>query len=305
MKSILIIPTYNGGELWRTVSSAISAQKYDCEYVLTIDSSSDDNTREISESNGFQLIKIDKKAFNHGGTRNLAIDSIESINDVDIAIFITQDAIPEEHYISKIVSSFEDPAVAIAYGRQLPHDNANPIARHARMFNYGKDSHSLGLSDKPKYGIKTVFTSNSFSAYRINVFKELAGFPSNTILSEDMYLAAKAVLAGYKVAYVAESAVKHSHNYTPLEEFKRYFDIGVFHHDEKWIREAFGGAGGEGKKFIVSEFRTLLKENPSWIPRACLHNALKLFGYKLGQNYKKIPSKYIKKLSMHKRYWDK
>lgn len=302
MKAILIVPTYNGGNLWRKVSSVISEQQNDCEYILTVDSSSDDDSRETSRANGFKIIKIDKKEFNHGGTRNLAINVAH--DDIDIAIFLTQDAIPEDKYISKIVSSFDDPDVAVAYGRQLPHDDANPIAKHARMFNYGKESHTLGLSDKQKYGIKTVFTSNSFSAYRIKVFKELAGFPSNTILSEDMYLAAKAVLAGYKVAYVAEAAVKHSHNYTPIEEFKRYFDIGVFHHDEKWIRESFGGAGGEGKKFIVSELISLLKEKPGWIPRACLHNALKLLGYKLGQNYKKIPSKYIKKLSMHKRYWD-
>lgn len=301
MKAILIVPTYNGGDLWRQVSSAISQQKNDCECILTVDSSSDDDTRETSSANGFKIIKIDKSEFNHGGTRNLAINSA---CDIDIAIFLTQDAIPEINSLSNIISIFQNSDIAVAYGRQLPHDDANPIAAHARLFNYGSESNIFGLEDKQEYGIKTVFSSNSFSAYRIGVFKELAGFPSNTILSEDMYFAAKAVLAGYKIAYVAESAVKHSHNYTPLEEFKRYFDIGVFHHDEKWIRDTFGGAGGEGKRFIISEFTTLLKENPSWIPRAFLHNSLKILGYKLGQNYKIIPKKFIKKLSMHKRYWD-
>ncbi|VCW13919.1 hypothetical protein BANRA_01245 [Escherichia coli] len=43
-----------------------------------------------------------------------------------------------------------------------------------------------------------------------------------------MYYTAKAILAGYKVAYVADAVVKHSHNYSPIDEFKRYFDIGVF-----------------------------------------------------------------------------
>ncbi|MBE0150836.1 glycosyltransferase family 2 protein [Serratia fonticola] len=298
MKVILIVPTYNGGDLWRQVSSAISEQKNDCECILTVDSSSDDDTRETSRANGFKIVKIDKSEFNHGGTRNLAINTT---CDIDIAIFLTQDAIPEINSLSNIISVFQNSDIAVAYGRQLPHDDANPIAAHARLFNYGCESNILGLEDKQKYGIKTVFSSNSFSAYRISVFKELAGFPSNTILSEDMYFAAKAVLAGYKIAYVAESAVKHSHNYTPLEEFKRYFDIGVFHHDEKWIRDTFGGAGGEGKRFIISEFTTLLKEKPSWIPRAFLHNSLKILGYKLGQNYKIIPKKFIKKLSMHKR----
>jgi rhamnosyltransferase len=62
--------------------------------------------------------------------------------------------------------------------------------------------------------------SNSFSAYRLSIFNEIGRFPSNTILCEDMYYTAKAILAGYKVAYVADAVVKHSHNYSPIDEFK-------------------------------------------------------------------------------------
>lgn len=152
-------------------------------------------------------------------------------------------------------------------------------------------------------GLKTVFMSNSFSAYRLTAFRELGGFPSDTILCEDMYYTAKAVLAGYKVAYVHDALVAHSHNYSPLEEFKRYFDIGVFHTDEPWIRKAFGGAGGEGKKFILSEIFFLLRNNPLWIPVACINNLMKFLGYKIGQKYKNIPLSIIKKFSMHTRYW--
>ena len=118
-----------------------------------------------------------------------------------------------------------------------------------------------------------------------------------------MYYTAKAVLAGYKVAYVHDALVAHSHNYSPFEEFKRYFDIGVFHTDEPWIRKAFGGAGGEGKKFILSELFFLLRNNPLWIPIACINNLMKFLGYKIGQKYKNLPLSIIKKFSMHTRYW--
>src|SRR5699024_8480726 len=107
-------------------------------------------------------------------------------------------------------------------------------------------SYIADLSKRNTMGLKTVFNSNSFSAYRVSTFMEIGGFPDDTILSEDMYFAARAVLSGYKIAYVAEAEVRHSHNYSSLEEFRRYFDIGVFHCDEPWIRKAFGGAGGEG-----------------------------------------------------------
>ncbi|MFE8117189.1 glycosyltransferase family 2 protein [Brenneria goodwinii] len=302
MKVRVVIPAYNGGELWLKVCAAIKKQSENFDSVLVIDSSSSDETCQIAEESGFQVIKIDKTEFNHGGTRN---QGVENSTDVDIVIFLTQDAIPEPDCIKSILSVFNDPKVVVAYGRQLPHDDANPIATHARYFNYGVKNHVLGLDDKKKYGIKTVFSSNSFSAYRTNIFRELGGFPSNTILGEDMYFAAKAALAGYKIAYVAESSVKHSHNYSVLEEFKRYFDIGVFHHDEPWIRKNFGGAGGEGKRFIFSELNFLLKNAPIWIPLACFNNFFKIIGYKLGQNYSKLPNSLVKKFSMHKGYWYK
>lgn len=66
-----------------------------------------------------------------------------------------------------------------------------------------------------------------------------------------MYFAAKSVLNGYKVAYIAEAMVRHSHNYSLTEEFKRYFDIGVFHADQQWIRNDFGGAGGRKAFFNI------------------------------------------------------
>lgn len=37
------------------------------------------------------------------------------------------------------------------------------------------------------------------------------------------------VLAGWYNAYCAEAKVYHSHNYTILQEVRRYFDTGAFH----------------------------------------------------------------------------
>ena len=84
--------------------------------------------------------------------------------------------------------------------------------------------------------MKTAFNSNSFAAYRRKALKDVGGFPINTILSEDMYVTAKMLLKNWSVAYCADAKVYHSHNYTIWQEFKRYFDIGVFHAKEAWIR---------------------------------------------------------------------
>ncbi|MEB7598142.1 glycosyltransferase family 2 protein [Raoultella terrigena] len=301
MKAYIAIPTYNGGTLWNLVAKKIREYTPQDTYVQIIDSGSQDSTVDIAKKYDFDVNKIESTNFNHGGTRNLMVELHK--NQYDVVIFLTQDAIPEPSFFENIISVFNDPFVACAYGRQLPHDDANAIASHARYFNYNEKSYIASFEDIPTMGIKTAFMSNSFSAYRINTFTELGGFPSNTILSEDMYYAAKSINGGFKVAYVSDSIVRHSHNYSVLEEFKRYFDIGVFHADQAWIREKFGGAGGEGRKFLYSELTYLLKNKPINIPVSVIHNIFKIAGYKLGQNYKALPRNLVKICSMHKRFW--
>ncbi|HBY7241214.1 TPA: glycosyltransferase family 2 protein [Klebsiella pneumoniae] len=302
MRYFIAIPTYNGGKIWEKSASEIKKYAPNDALVHVIDSESKDDTVNIAKQNGFDVQIIPGSEFNHGGTRNRAIDNFK---DYDIVIFLTQDAIPEMHFIENIIQAFDDPNVACAYGRQLPHEGANSLAKHARSFNYSSHGYVCGKENIPEMGIKTVFMSNSFSAYRLSIFQELGGFPSNTILCEDMYYAAKAVLAGYKIAYVPSAIVYHSHNYTPIEEFKRYFDIGVFHTDEQWIREKFGTAGGEGKKFIISELRYLIDKN-KWmiVPLAMINNFMKFMGYELGKRYRHIPKSLVRLCSMHKRFWN-
>ncbi|EPF7512771.1 TPA: glycosyltransferase family 2 protein [Klebsiella quasipneumoniae] len=300
MKYYIAIPTYNAGDVWRLTVSNIKEYAPQVN-VYVIDSSSVDDTKHLAEDAGFKVLNISGAEFNHGGTRNRLAE--ETDEEYDVVVFLTQDAIPQPKFLEGIISAFEDDDVACVYGRQLPHDDANPIAQHARYFNYPPNGYICGKEDIKHMGIKTVFMSNSFSAYRLSIFKELGGFPSNTILCEDMYFASKAILSGYKVAYISDSSVQHSHNYNPFEEFARYFDIGVFHKNEAWIRGSIGGAGGEGKKFIISEFFFLLKNAPLYIPLACLNNFMKILGFKLGQYYNFLPKRIIKKFSMHKRYW--
>ncbi|EAO4102324.1 O antigen biosynthesis rhamnosyltransferase RfbN, partial [Salmonella enterica] len=142
------------------------------------------------------------------------------------------------------------------------------------------------------------------AAYRRSVFEALGGFPEHTILAEDMFMAARMIQAGYKIAYCAEASVRHSHNYTPKQEFQRYFDTGVFHACNPWIQRDFGGAGGEGFRFVKSEIQFLLKNAPFWIPRALLTTFAKFLGYKLGKHWQSLPLPTCRYFSMYKSYWN-
>lgn len=302
----VVIPTCNGGKIWEEVALQLSQLKNKSVSIVTIDSESTDTTRKTSEKYGFEVLDVKRSEFNHGGTRNIAARYCIETLGAKLLMFLTQDAIlqsPED--IAEIITKkfSESPELAAIYGKQLPHDDANYIAQHARYYNYKNTSYKATPANHKSMGLKAVFLSNSFSVYNSQIFTTLGGFPENTILCEDMYFAARSIQNGYAIGYCPEIAVKHSHNYTPSAEFKRYFDIGVFHSCEPWISKMFGGAGGEGMKFLMSEFKFLLKRNPLHIIPASINNVMKIVGYKLGKNYQKIPPERRKAFSMHKAYW--
>lgn len=299
----IVIPTFNAGESWISCLNAIQCQSLKAHQLLVVDSNSSDSTAQTALNFGCSLIKTDPARFNHGRVRNLAI---ELLHDSEFVVFLTQDAILESKFsLQNLLNSFRDPAVGMAYGRQLPHLNSKPLGAHARLFNYPGISQTKSLSDANRLGIKTAFVSNSFAAYRRSALSDIGGFPANVILSEDTYVAAKLLLSHWRVAYVADATVLHSHDYSYLQEFRRYFDTGVFHSRESWILEQFGRSESEGAKFVKSELKYLVQKAPHLIPTAIARTFIKYFAFKIGQHEQLLPTKLKKFLSMHKGYWIK
>lgn len=270
---------------------------------VVIDSGSSGPEIEHSAKYGFEVIRIPKSEFNHGGTRQKAVQYLRA--GIEWVIFLTQDAIlanPEA--FENLLAAFADVSVSAAYGRQLPHAGAGPSGAHARLFNYGATSGLHSLASVPELGLKTCFISNSFAAYRVKDLLAMGGFPDNVILGEDTCVAGRLILAGKKIAYVAEACVYHSHDYSIMEEFHRYFDTGVFHAQQPWVVENFGGVSGEGKRFVISEWKYLIKHAPFLIPSALIRTAMKLLGYRLGCAYVRLPKAWLPALSMHKGHWN-
>ena len=301
LRIALCIPVLNAEKASSTLLESLNKQKVLPNKILIIDSSSTDRTVDIFQTAGNSVHIIPRSTFNHGATRQLALSLCP---DADIIIYMTQDAIlatPDS--IKNILAPFEDNKIGAVCGRQLPHTDASPLAAHARLFNYSAESSIKSRDDIPRLGIKAAFISNSFAAYRRTALMDVGGFPSDAILSEDTYVAAKMLQAGWKVAYSADATCYHSHNYSMMEEFRRYFDIGVFHGREFWYIELLGKAEGEGKKFVFLEISYLAKHASWLIPSALVRTGFKLLGYKLGQKEQGMPLWLKRKLSMNKGYW--
>ena len=301
-KVVVLVPICNPGNSWAKFISALLIQRPMPDACVVIDSASTDGADRTAQAAGLLVQRIERAAFNHGATRQIAIE--QHANTADFVVFLTQDAIltgPES--LDQLIRSFDDPTVAAAYGRQLPHPEATALAAHARLFNYPAQSHTSRLSDISIRGIKTCFLSNSFAAYRVSVLQELGGFSGELIIGEDTHLAARLIHAGYAIRYQAEATVYHSHNYSLLAEFQRYFDTGVFHAQQRHLLATFGGAGREGLRFVLSEVKYIFKHAPWRLPEAACRTCIKALAYRLGKKQARLPMAMRRYFSMTKGYW--
>jgi rhamnosyltransferase len=298
----LVIPTYNGGDLWRQCIAGILSQSNPPSSVVVVDSSSSDDTCLAAEQAGFHVVSIPQSEFDHGGTRTFALQFVRT----DHVVFLTQDAILEnENAIEVLLSVFDDPQVGAAYGRQLPHYDANPLVAFARQNSYKNTSYVTGLHTDTPQGFRKAFLSNSFSAYDVPMLKALGAFPNKLILGEDSYVAAKLLVSGKRVAYSAGALVRHSHNYRAVDEFKRYFDIGVFHSTQYWMIDKLGQVEGEGVKFALGQLQYLVKKRHfGWLLTSFFASFAKYIGYKLGRAHTRFNRAQCQRLSMYKSYWN-
>jgi len=299
----LVILTLNAAASASSVVEAVRSQRLQPYVWLVLDSGSSDGTVEVFRQAGADVVAIDRNRFDHGATRQMAIDRLDGVN---IVVFMTQDAVlADPDALGTLVTCLNDPKVGVAYGRQIPRPGAGAIERHARLFNYPDAGGVRTMDAAARLGIKAAFCSNSFAAWRRSALLAVGGFPSPSILGEDMLTAARLLQAGYGVVYCAEARVVHSHALTVGGEAKRYFDTGVMHADNGWLLQAFGSAGGEGFRFVRSEVHYLATHGAFLrIPEALSRDVVKLAAYRLGRAYRLLPRNWCRRMSMSPGYWD-
>lgn len=300
----VIIPTFNGEKSLVRFFDALKTQTVQPDEILVGDSCSDDASVEICAAYGAKITTIPRGEFDHGGTRT----KLAKMSRGDIIVFFTQDAIlADQDGINRLISPLlESSQIACSYGRQLPSDGAAVIPAHLRSFNYPPVSNVRDYSDRIHHGLKTVFISNSFAAYKKDQLEAVGFFKNGLIFGEDTCTLGRLLMEGYQVAYISEAAVYHSHNYSLFEEFKRSFDIGVLHKSESWLLETYGKAEGIGKQYIRSVFNMLWQERKYLLMVECFFRSIcKFTGYKLGKAYTGIPAALRPCLSLHKLWWQK
>lgn len=249
----VVIPTLNAADEIDSLLDTIEAQSVQPLDILVVDSSSDDGTvDEVAKHPCVNLVRIERKEFNHGSTRDMALRRSAG----EFVCFLTQDAVPASNrYLERLVAPFlADDSIALVTGRQLPKADARRFEQLVRKFNYPNVPSVRSKSDLPKYGIKTFFASDTCSAYRRTAYLECGGF-DHVNTNEDMLMAARFIASGLKVAYEPSAEVYHSHNLTPSQQFARNRAVGMFleSHADDLMYASEIGEGGRLVKAVSSE----------------------------------------------------
>lgn len=294
----VVIPTRNAGaELRQCLAPVLANRSVAC--CLVVDSQSSDNTAVLARELGCRVETIDAQTFNHGATRELA----RKIIGTDIVVFLTQDAImvgPEA--IDLLVAPLLDSRADIAYGRQLPKSGADLFESVPREFNYPPQSEIRRIGHAKSLGVFTFFCSDSFAAYRQSSLERVGGFPT-ILTNEDYFVTASVLQKGGAIAYVAEAQAWHSHRYTLMQEFRRFFDTGYVRGENRWLQNVVGNAEGRGVKMSSELLRRLARTQPWNLPYSVLHLFAKWLGYRVGYFGANLPAGMKERLSSQPGYW--
>jgi rhamnosyltransferase len=268
--------------------------------ILVVNSSSNDGTVELAQEMGVETLIVPRVDFNHGSTREMARQQLKT----DIVMMLTPDAYFQNAVgVEALVKPLIEKKAAVAYARQIPHNEADFFESFPREFNYPGESHIRSLQDIQKFGIYTFFCSNSCAAYCNAALDKIGGFES-VLLGEDTLAVIKLLQSGHQIAYVSEAVVAHSHRYSLKQEFERHFDTGLARKALKshFDQAAAGSDQARGKAYVKEMFARL-KSQPLLFPYALLHVLTKWLGYRLGSLSQNAPVWFKKFFSSQDFYW--
>lgn len=309
MEVTVLIPTYRPDGKLNELLRRLSKQTMLPSRVLLLNTVDGEEDGQLSESVDrfrdcfpvLSVFHVDRKDFDHGGTRHLGM----TFADTELVLCMTQDAVPKDrHLISSLAGWFEDPLVAVVYGRQLALRGSMPEERFTRSFNYPDTSRVKSKEDLEQLGIKTFFCSDVCAMWRRETYFEMGGFERRTIFNEDMILAGKMIRAGYRIVYDADAEVWHSHSYSCVKQLKRNFDLGVSQAEHPEVF-SMASSTGEGIKMVKQNAAWLLRSgNGLRIPKLIMDSGCRYLGYFLGKRYRKLPKRLILKLTDNRMYWE-
>jgi O-antigen biosynthesis protein len=312
------IPVLNGARYLDEVLAAVRAQQVDREVELLIfDSGSSDGSPDIARRHGAVLHEIAQHEFSHGGTRNRMMEVAAS----DHVAFLTQDATPShERWLAALLEGFEQGQdVAAVFGPHDPRPDAShmiksEMARHFASWGDGEridvqrlDRSPQGLAAYREFPGQLTFLSDVNCAVARWAWERV---PYREVpYAEDQLLGRELIEAGFAKVFHPDARVLHSHDYAPLDFFRRYFD------EFRSLREVLGFRQPWGPKRSLWDVRGLVGADKRWLEQQGVrgralgrpllvsgrHHALRTAGAVIGTRADRLPAPLRGRLSLERR----
>jgi rhamnosyltransferase len=220
----VIMRSYNEGWALRETLPALAAQDLKGWELLVIDSGSTDGSQDLIQSaHPAHFVQITPQEYNPSRVMNHGMRLARS----ETAVFLNADATPVgPGWLRPLANALQSPSTAACFGRQIPRPDCQAVfaSDYDRCFGPGRQSARWEH-----------FFSMVSSGLRKDVWMQ-RGFREDLQYAEDDEYTRWCKAQGYEVAYVPESVVIHSHNYTPEQSYKRAFG------DARAIAKAWNGS---------------------------------------------------------------
>lgn len=221
----VLCPLYNSKNKVKYLIDSLKKQKNikisKIRFVIT---DTNDGVEELLTDNNIEWYKIQKSEFNHGLTRESLLFGCKT----KYAIMCTDDVLfANEYSLYNLVNSMIKNHCKFAFGKQICQNNT--MEKYTKKFNYPNESYIVEKKDVDSMQIKAFFASDSFACYDVDIFKSINGYDKKILpTNEDMYYAKKILFNNYKMIYVSNAIIYHSHNFTLKQIYERYFLVGKF-----------------------------------------------------------------------------
>lgn len=225
----VVIPTLNGRETLPAVLDRLAEQGTDFAFeTLAIDSGSTDGSVELLRGRVDCLIRIDRRAFDHGLTRNLGVERARG----ELVVLMVQDAVPASSgWLAALTRPLDqDATLAGTFARQVSRAGASGVTRfyHERWLAASREPRVSRVRDAAAFS-----KLSPMDRYRLCVFDNVCSCIRRSVwerhlfratsIAEDLQWARDVLLAGYGLAYVPDAVVEHSHERSARDEFRRTY----------------------------------------------------------------------------------
>ena len=217
MLATVIVCTHNRGRLLSEGLPELLAQQlpggpYE---VLVIDNASTDDTAErvgdLLERYPGRVRYVREDRVGLSSARNAGIRHANG----PIIAFIDDDAVPEQGWLSSLVSAFVDPAVACAGGPVIPilQGDLPPwfspkLQTYISIFDKGSEPAPLTYNEYPR-GVNIAFRREVFRS--VGLFSSSFGRKGRSLMSyEEIELCYRIERAGWTILYVPGASVRHT-----------------------------------------------------------------------------------------------